>query len=76
MTTMKKKKTTEKEFQQILQLANGWMVKSSTQKKFLIITYSKKEAMDVAIALAKRSKTNIVIYPTKGEIVTIKDYAA
>lgn len=73
---MKKKSSDKKDFVLVGACGNGWLIKMSKAKKMLLFTDSKRDAMSVARSLAKRKKTNIVIYPRKGEIVTIKDYAA
>jgi hypothetical protein len=73
---MKKKNSIKKEFVQVGAVGNGWMIQMSKAKKMLLFTDSKRDAMSVARSLAKRKKTDIVVYPKKGEVVTIKDYAA
>jgi hypothetical protein len=62
--------------QQVIPLANGWVVKSADTKRFTIITDSRKEAVAVALSIAKTRKTDLVIYGKDGRVVEQRSFAA
>ena len=61
--------------QYVLPVGNGWVVKTNTASKFLIITDSKKEAITYARNLARTKKSKLIVHGKDGKIEIQESYA-
>lgn len=53
----------------------GWVVKTSSAKKFTVISDSKREAVKIARSLAKRRGRKLVIFGKDGSVQQEVSYA-
>ncbi len=61
--------------QYVLPVGNGWVVKTNTATKFLIITDSKREAISYARNLARTKKSGLIVHGKDGKIEIQESYA-
>lgn len=60
--------------QHVLPLGNAWMVKSANRAKFSLLAVRKGEAIAFARAIAKNTKSNLIIYGKKCQILKTISY--
>lgn len=56
--------------QYVIPIGDGWMVKSADRVKFSLIARDKKDAIAFAKEIAKNTKSDLVIYGKKMQILT------
>lgn len=61
--------------QYVLPIGNGWVVKSSNQRRFMVISDSKAEAVALARNLAKTRNSELIVHGKTGCIEITESYA-
>lgn len=60
--------------QHVLPIGNAWMVKAANRAKFSLIAVRKGEAIAFARAIAKNTKSDLIIYGKKCQILKTISY--
>ena len=59
----------------VLPVGNGWVVKNSNARTFLVITDNKRQAITMARSIAKLKHTDLIVHGKDGSILVKESYA-
>lgn len=58
----------------VLPIGNGWVLKNSNARTFLVITDNKRQAISTARSIAKLKHTELIVHGKDGSVLVKENY--